>query len=445
VCEAELALVTAMPLIPESQEAKARLLLSEAIQDQGRWEESLCALPTDGTLLDAEGTSSLIALETLARWKSSQMREVEVSGELAKLLANLAMSGCANSKYLALEAVGRILSDTQSRQMSTEALQALKAGASGKESRKEVAAYAFLWAIASHFAERSDDQSNAERQLESALCLYSETSQGQGLISLLIALGSFKTSRGRYEEAIPYFERARKAAERLGTPAGEARAIANLMMSEVRIGRYSNVLEMAPRGFEAASLSKEIAGFRIVCNVAWSQAMLGMEEEARVLIQDKSIHFRQELPLWAIQAADLCLSDICFLVRSTRDSHRLARVATQGRFAEVLSHSYVGPFARAVTRIGIADRDERRALERVLKAGISHNCDLIDQAEIACARIQLNMALEQEDNAAVATLHSALRQLPPNTTETLRRLGFGQALQYASWPPKDEVLFQHPL
>jgi tetratricopeptide (TPR) repeat protein len=373
------------------------------------------------------------------------MHEMEVAGELAKLLPSLAISGCSNSRYLALEAIGRIISDTQSRQMSIDALRSLKSGVSGQESRKEVAAYAFLRAIASHFAERSDDHPNAERQLESALSLYSETSQGQGLISLLMALGSFKTSRGRYEEAIPYFERARQAAERLGTPAGEARAIANLMMSERRIGRYSRVLEMAPRGLEAALISMDQTGFRIVCHVAWSQAMLGMEAEARALIQDKSMHFKWGLPSWALQAADLCLADICQLVRSNRDSYRLARQATQGRFAEALSRSYVGPFARAVTRVGIVDLDQRRALERVEKALRSYNCDLIDQAEIACAQIQLNLELEQEEPTVIARLRSALELLPDNTAETLKRLGFGQALEHAAWPPKNQVLFQHPL
>jgi hypothetical protein len=149
--------------------------------------------------------------------------------------------------------------------------------------------------------------------------------------------------------------------------------------------------------------------------------------------------------LWAIQALNLGLADIHLLLRSGRDSLKYSRLATSDSFEEPLSRSYAGPFARAVARVAIEDRNEESALRRIERASLSYHCDTMDQAEMACARIQLLSSIRAEAIDAEDDLRRTLRELPLATLHTLRLLGFGEPLEYAPGPPKNEVLFQSPL
>jgi tetratricopeptide (TPR) repeat protein len=338
-----------------------------------------------------------------------------------------------------------LLADTQDRPSSTEALNHLKVISFDLRSRKEHALYAELIAIASHFAQSPSDYDAAEAALAHAVLQFDFSDHGQRINSLLMAQGSFKASRGQYAEALPIFERARLAAERRGSPSEVARAVANIMMSQMRLGRFEEILRLSPSTAKAVELQIDPTAFKILCYVALSHAIMGNASEALELVP-KCLHSASQTPThWASQACQLYVSDIHTILAKHRDATRYARLATSGQSSTPLSRSYIGPFSRAVAKVAIVDGSELDGLNRIELAESELECDLIDRAEIACAKIQLRGQIGEVPLPAIAALKGSLEGLPAGILTMLDRLGLGKCLEYASRPPQDEILLQHPL
>ncbi len=443
-CEAELALTSAMERLPALEKRKASLLLAESLRDQGRWQDVLHAL-SEGSTSDTPSGISAFALSMQAQLKLGALSEPDAKATLRRLLLDLRRADTTESRYQVLEAVGNYLAETQSRECGIETLECIRSLSIAERSRKEIAARAFTYAVAAHYSEQVHEQAAAESPLQEAIELYSTTSTGKGLISLLMAFGASRMAAGRYEEAIPIFERARVAATSLGSQTRISRAISNLMMAYSRLGLHSSVLELAQQGQVAARSSRDVTGVLVTTLAAWSAGATGREELSWQYVSDDEVLFRSEYPAWAIQSAHLYLSDVLYLLRSGKHAIKHARQGTSGAFDQPLSRSYCGLFARAVARLGEADREAESALVRIQGLAPFESADVIDQLEIAAAELQLQLSLGRPARAAKDRFNSSIGRLPANSSVWLGLVGLREALEYATRAPENKFLLESTL
>ncbi|HKV73993.1 MAG TPA: hypothetical protein VJN95_05710 [Gemmatimonadales bacterium] len=380
-----------------------------------------------------------------AQLKLGALSEPDAKATLRRLLLDLRRADTTESRYQVLEAVGNYLAETQSRECGIETLECIRSLSIAERSRKEIAARAFTYAVAAHYSEQVHEQAAAESPLQEAIELYSTTSTGKGLISLLMAFGASRMAAGRYEEAIPIFERARVAATSLGSQTRISRAISNLMMAYSRLGLHSSVLELAQQGQVAARSSRDVTGVLVTTLAAWSAGATGREELSWQYVSDDEVLFRSEYPAWAIQSAHLYLSDVLYLLRSGKHAIKHARQGTSGAFDQPLSRSYCGLFARAVARLGEADREAESALVRIQGLAPFESADVIDQLEIAAAELQLQLSLGRPARAAKDRFNSSIGRLPANSSVWLGLVGLREALEYATRAPENKFLLESTL
>ncbi|MEO8029534.1 MAG: tetratricopeptide repeat protein, partial [Gemmatimonadota bacterium] len=432
VCEAELALVSGMDELSEDKYTEATLLLAESLQDQSRWSESVEALVKIGDPIEHDLVQVAEMLRSTADWKLRRMGQQEAVERINKSLRAASETLSRRVRVTALASSMILLSDTHDRQSSIEALRYVKQIVFDLESPKERALRAQALAMVSNFAESKVDFDAAEDAIEAAIRSYPVQSHGQAVHSLLMAQGSFKVSKGRYEEAIPVYKRALRVAEMRGSPSSVARAIANLMMSYSRVGEFGKAIELTLEGRRVATLSNDPVMFRILFYAAWSHAMVGDTDEALKLVPTW-IEGAHDAPAgWMRQACDLLASDVYYLLKRGRDGLRHARLATTGGCTLPLSRAYVGPFARAVANVATSDHLEAGGIDRIVQVAKEFDHDLMDRAEISCAKLLLIANLGGDPSLEANSLRTVLLHLPSATVAGFRGLGFERALIYAA-------------
>jgi DNA-binding SARP family transcriptional activator/tetratricopeptide (TPR) repeat protein len=428
VCEAELALVSALPKLEEPWAAECLLLLCEALQDQGRWRDSLLALGTRDEWIVPDAAMRAFSLKTCADWELRRIDEAEAAQRAKTIISNGLPPSAPTVRSLGLRTLATIVGDTQDRDLAELALEACRPLSMNELTPNERPGYAMLYCVSSHFGQSNEDYESAGTRTEVALDRHGRAMATRAAVALNLTAGSFRTTRGRYEEAIPYFERARHSAERLGHLNALARSYANLSMCHGRLGRYEDQRRLAELGIEAVERTTDIVWFKLEAHAAWANAMLGNIERSLILTREPRQHNRPALPGWARQAHLLLQSDVFRALGRLEASNRLARQATSGEFERLRSRSYAGPFVRALTHLSLVEGQPAQGLAKITTALELVELDAIDLAEVLAAELALRVAIGSDSRAVREQLTHQLIQLPSATPYVLARLGFQVAL-----------------
>lgn len=445
VCEAELALVSALPKLEDPWAADGLLLLCEALQNQSRWRDSLTVLANRTAWRSSDDTARAFALRTHAQWESGQLSELEAKQRLEDMISIGIQAVSATARSLSLYVLVRLIMDTQDRELANLALGACRSIDMNQLSANEFSSYALLLSVASHFGQSPSDYESAKSITELALERQGIAVATLPVLTLNLTAGSYRAVRGLYADAIPYFERGLSAARRLGHTSAIARACGNLAMCHGRLGQHEMQLQLAEDGIEAAGQTCDLAWFRLECYAAWAHAMLGHSEESLALVKESKEVIRPSLPAWAQQAHLLLRSDVLRALGRLEASIRLAKRGTSGQYVHLLSRSYAGPFARAIAHLSLSEGHPEDGLDRLSTELDSTELDAIDHVEVLSADLQLRQEAGLDSQRTLSTLAERLLALPEITPKSLARLGFPAALECAARAPERNILAQHPL
>jgi hypothetical protein len=129
-------------------------------------------------------------------------------------------------------------------------------------------------------------------------------------------------------------------------------------------------------------------------------------------------------PQWIVQSAAVMVADILSVAGETGRACRVAVAGFNATGLEPLGHGYTGTVARWLGRTAASTCREDVALSVIDRlCDDLEDYDLLDQAEILCARDSLGRITGSARSNSRELLSEKLSRLPPPVEEQLRRLG----------------------
>lgn len=420
---AERALASTLPALSGDDFTAVLLLLAEAMQEQGRWRESLDVLGDlpRNTSRDVDWWATVLVAVSRRNLGASLAEETRATIPLLKKIVS------------------------ESRDGRTRVAAARTVAYFASIDRDADAAKALLPLVSKIASSELDDDDQGQLALTRALLLwltgnvkesYLEVQQALAAlqtkrvantvaVQLTLGLGTLRMHEGHYGEAREHYYQAADMAKRLGNDTQLASIVGNLAMCYGRLGDYSEQLSLsltAPRTWGA-----EFGGL-VELQLTYCQALslivLGRSTEGLEAVYNLDTRLHGRLPIWMRQAWALWKADLLLCA----DKHREARVAAEQAFVEfgpqLHSAGFAGPFARWVSHLGRAQHRldaARRALEGLLPSLSTY--DALDQVEVLCAVRSMGLQVRRREGSLDLVIESRLRQLPGEVAIHLRRVG----------------------
>lgn len=418
---AERALESALPAIDPDEHPEVLLLIAEALQEQGRWRESLdrlgalpeCArdLRWRGVVLSAlaklnlgasltEDTRSQIPLLTTILRESAEGRTRVTAARVVAHFASIDRDNKAAKELLLL--VGEIApsgldEDAQGQLALTRGMLLWLAG-NTPESYREV-----------------QDMVNALGRKGTANIV---------AVQLWTGLGTLRMHQGEYRGALAHYMVASEMAARLGNDTQLAAVRGNLAICYGRLGEYSEQLRVAssaPRPW-----APEFGGFvevQLTYCEALALIMLYRQEDALQAIAKLDNRLQGVLPLWMNQAWLLWKADLLRCLGREEEAGAIATKALHGYGFKLQSPAFAGSFARWLANSG-QSRDRAKALASLQELlARSGNYDALDEVEMMCAALSLSALEPDQAKELGSTISRRLAELPTEVSNHLRRLG----------------------
>lgn len=419
--EADLALSTGMPALTGAPRRTAILLWTEALQELGRWADSLRAMDTPCDPYDASEECCREVLRVIGRRWVGSMALSEIHSATARLLAIASGRSEEEVRAKAVAAAVRMLTLTRNSEHLTE-----------------------LESIISNFQESTIDPYQrlhillarawtlgARRKLHSALSILEgavsiaeqEDIRSSIAVRLLLGQGNVLCLLGRYQESLKSFEVASAIAKRLDNLTLQGEAAVQTAVAAGRLGDSQTQVDHARR---AATLLSETdwspaalsARYELACGLAQS----GQFAEAQMAIENFLAAKPRTLPPWIMQAASLCIADVMWLCGRDRKALNHARKAVDG-VSGLENVAYAGLYARWIALLGIRNGHESEALGRLTHEFQSHtDIDAKDQAEVLASQILLQQRMGHDCSQDIRRLQGKLAALPPGISKLMRQL-----------------------
>jgi tetratricopeptide (TPR) repeat protein len=352
--EAELALVSGMNLLHDALREQGHLLLAEALQELGRWQDSarhLTSVPRPRAADLALKTELLVIRAQVRTAELGDTEVLKIAGDmealarthdvpsLRVLAIEIAAYACDHLRHLDLSRTLREAADT----IPLEPLEP------GDKLR--------LLLSKARLAYFERENSSAEAFLKQA----ERVAEGAGMRSSLLAqtiagYGVISVAKGDYASAIPHFSRQFEMARRLDDDFLAARTAANLALCWSRLGDLERQYEWASRclGFKPSRTYNvdQVLGLGLL---GLAQGMMGQRVEARRTARELATRSLSHHPLWLGQTVVLNAADIYWIAGERERALALATRGTTADYSIPRSREIAGSFARwcavaAVTR-----------------------------------------------------------------------------------------------
>jgi DNA-binding SARP family transcriptional activator/tetratricopeptide (TPR) repeat protein len=420
---AQRALETALPGIDESQTiAEATLLLVEALQEQGRWRDSLDLLRS-GWSTCAHARMYAEALEARALQSLGSHFVPELQARIPRLLILVRECEHLRARVLAAQTLAYWAADVRDQQLANAVLEDLDG------------------TLESSYDDDTTSQLSLARVL--LLKLVGQAAQSENLVKdtierlrksgtnnlltmkLFGVLGTLNTCEGRYDDAIANFLHCHRLASRAGIETIVAAMAGNLALSYGRLGDYNLQLEWANRAPNA--WGTDFGGFievQVAYNKGMSYGMLGLTQEVQETISALETRMEGNLPAWVQQAWHLWKADLLMLMGQKAEALAMARLGVTRFGGLPLTSSLIGAFDRwlaATSKPGQERIDAKRIIGMHLDK--LSEFDSVDQVEILCAALR-SAEVGAERIRAEGALRDRVRHAAPGLTTLLSRLEF---------------------
>jgi hypothetical protein len=420
---AQRALETALPGIDKPAAAtEAKLLLIEALQEQGRWRDSL-DLVRSLSSLRGEPRTFAEAFEARALQSLGSHFVAELQARVPRLLS--IVRECANhrAKVLAAQTLAYLAADVRDQCLAAAVLQDLGRPQEWGDDED----LTNQWSLARVLLLKLTGQAALSEDLVKDTIERLRKSGTTNLLTIKLfgVLGTLNTCEGRYDEAIGNFLHCHRLASRAGIETIMASMAGNLALSHGRIGDYNLQLEWANRAPHA--WGTDFGGFveiQLAYNKGMSYGMRGLTKEVEDTIAALEGRMENNLQPWIQQAWQLWKADLLMLLGRKLEALAAARLGVTGFGGQPLTSSFIGAFDRwlAATAEPGKEREEARHLIEKHVSRLSE-FDSVDQIEILCAAWRTAGA-GSERIQAEAALAERVRCAPPGLTSWLGRLGF---------------------
>ncbi len=415
---AEHALASALPQMDESEKLQTTLLLIEALQEQGKWQESLEALELVHTQTDPETIDLAFVLRMTAHRLLSYFDFAEVRELAETYFEILQNSPSVRARILATVEAASILNGTHSRGEAgrfLEAIASLDASSLGRDGE----ALLLLAKAMLQYNMRCFELSEAH--VRAAIALLEDAHAANSTLALLYSgLGAIFSLQGRYSDSLEPFTHAHQLAARTGNDRVWSQAASNLALSLARLGDYEAALLWSSKAIGDSNHH----GLPFAQSSLISEVMTGRWARAQETIREYSEWAERMRSEGMVQAWMLEVADAQLLMGERKSAYKTALQATTGAFVNNQLGCCAGPFARWVSLLAVASGDYdggRRRLNCLLSDLPAY--DEKDQGEILAAQNWINVNSNYGDPTALADLERKLGNLPKGVRQLLLRLG----------------------
>jgi DNA-binding SARP family transcriptional activator/tetratricopeptide (TPR) repeat protein len=416
--ETELSLGTALPALPASAAVEARVLIVEAIQEQGRWDESLEALqPLLSLPSEKARVSVLTAAAAMQQWSISVSEREETRRHMLQIVR---ASTDPLTRLKAIQVAAQTLNELRDAVAANEVLAEVNNLPLEPYNRQEqidlgVARAQALFFMGDHPASMAEIERMLALAEQPRIVSSTTLRLCTGAATLLVTLGNYDAAKAQYEECF-------KLATRIGRQTAAASAAANLALCCFRLGNTVDQLKWAE---ESLTLSERFGSY-VGRLHAWycRAAALAIREENRAVknsIVETDSWVTDGMPRWVTECWSLYKADLLALIGARTEALVWARTSVNYTRLGTLAAYYTGAYARWCALCALTPI-ERRAARQFL--GLIYRStarrDALDQVEILAALIALGEG--DVDTELRVDLEERLSALPVGVPRLLKAL-----------------------
>ncbi len=425
--DAEFALKTAMASLGDDVKPVAKLLLAEALQEQGRWEESrevVCV--TEMFLGNESGRRRALESNAIA----AQLRDKEsAEAQLRDIRLQLERETDTSNAIELIRSGGKaayfLCDSAEAEWLHGEAARFMKSVGTLRDELILTAPIGVLVWLSGRTAEFDRIVTRSGVLLEHARA---EGMKNQSVARLLQMKGCLEMSLGRYSASAESQSHASALYRQHLDEAMEASIAGNMSLAHLRLGNYALARDWAIAA-TLADVAPKTAWTTINSSLrlASAQAMMGERSKA-IGIADACLCNCVVHSPWVAQALGLLVADVYELCGERKLALTTANNALSNSGWELKTRAFAGAFARWIVRVGSEGGDwdwTRQCFQPLLR---DLNCnDLVDQAEILAAWGWFRRNSGLGEGRKYPALEVTLSGLPEASGHQLRRLGFPPA------------------
>ncbi len=431
--EADLALSTGLPALDGAPRRTAILLLAEALQELGRWTESLRVLEAKGEEFEEAEECCREILRALNRRWWGLSSPAELHKRSIRVLSIAGGQHDINLRSRAASAAVALLSSTRdSGLIAVLAQHCDELSTLVKDPYSQIhVRLAQAWSAA-----YLNGAAAALPALVSGVSLIDDTATASSIATrLLLATGVTYCQIGEYQIAEPFIERAFQLARRLDNPVFQSNASSGMALVRGRLGDCQGQADWARSAISHAPPDEwGITMLSATYELGAALALLDRGAEARSLLAQMAPRFTHSRPKWIVQAYGLIRADVLALAGQKRKAERMARRVVEAATDGVLHECFVGPYARwvAIASRG-TDSEARAKVEISALVDNLRRYDAKDQAEILAAAVYLGMEVSIDGRQSEEVLEMRLRALPEMIKTVMGRTGLIRDKNRTNW------------
>jgi tetratricopeptide (TPR) repeat protein len=383
VHEAERGLSEALPLLDGPTLERAVLLLSEVLQDQGRWQESLHVLD-EHTARDRspvvqgdECGDRAFVLSTLNRLRLEVIAPADAPTLAECLLTIVTKSQDTHTRSLCARALALCAAKLPASANWGEIAETLR-GLCTRTWPKHDKTRLLISLVTIAF--RAQQREDSGRWASEAKDLISQRYEPSSLSAeAFVTLGCLSSAEGEYNRAHEEFSRSFTLYKRLGNHPQMRATAANLALCCGRLGRYEEQVQwgtQALAGSEPAPCYNQVLGlYSLTSGLAHTGRV---SQAAQTAAQLDSIYLNSA-PAFVDQARHLYTAEVYELLGKNMEAISAAKRGTTGVHAELHVRSFAGLYAKWLSKTTNASNldEHRRRIGELL--AIVDSCDMFDR------------------------------------------------------------------
>jgi tetratricopeptide (TPR) repeat protein len=420
--EAERALASAMDRLEEPERSEAVIQLAKALNEQGKYSESLQLLERSRPLASEDQEAIAQILTILGGFKVSARPLEQEECDRSELIAIARASGTDSTKAHAITIASRVLPENETPRLNRELLEVMFDIGEEELDLESRGALALAKGRALY---REKDLSAGRDEIDRAVDkLSTKGLTSSTLVGLLTASAILATASGDYSSALVSLKRAWCLSIRLANDSLCGSVAGNLAVCHGRLGNFAEQIDWCRTALDNTNITKVpnhtvvhtsmlALGYALIGN--FSEAIETLEEGGRRLASCQNRFVHQE---WCLYCADT--------LRLVGEHERADRKATEAGVSSnegFLVTNVVGKYARWTAIRGVRTDPEpaRRRLEQLMNHRVIY--DRLDQIEILNAKVWFDCRVSVELSKDRELLESELVTMPAGVTILLEKLG----------------------